>query len=106
MAEDDEAPPDEQDDEPGSILISDEVTEVFRTGDEMLAQIAIDEVLTPAGIDALVHNRVSHAFPAPASMSGAYFIAVRVDQAASACAALREAQAEGVLPPDGEVANL
>jgi hypothetical protein len=39
-------------------------------------------------------------------MPGDYFVAVRVDQAVSACAALREAQAEGVLPPDGEVANL
>jgi hypothetical protein len=82
----------------------DELVEVFRCADELLAQTAIDEVLAPAGIEAQVHNRVSHAFPAPASLPGAYFIAVPRSQAADAAEALREAQSDGVIPSDAEIA--
>jgi hypothetical protein len=86
-------------------LVDEELAEVFRCYDEMCAQTAVEEVLGPAGIPAMVHNRVSHAFPAPASMPGAYFVAVPVGQAAQAAQVLREALADGALP-EGEVAQL
>ncbi len=80
---------------------AEELVEVFRTTDEMGAQAAIDEVLEPLGIDAFVHDRVSHALPAPASMPGGYFVAVPMDRAADATEALREALTDGVI--DGEL---
>ena len=83
-------------------LVDEELQEVFRAPDEMGAQAAIDEVLTPNDIPALLHNRVSHAFPAPASMPGAYFVAVPVDKAPHALALLREAVEDGLLP-GGEI---
>ena len=49
-------------------LVDEELTEVFRCSNEMCAQTAVEEVLNPAGIPAMIHNRTSHAFPAPASM--------------------------------------
>ncbi len=98
--------PDEQDPEGELELVDEELTEVMRCGDEMCAQTAIDEVLKPAGIPSLVHNRVSHAFPAPASMPGAYFVAVPIAQAKEAAKLLREAQTDGALPEEAEVANL
>lgn len=78
-----------------------DLVEVFRATNEMGAQAAIDEVLTPAGIDAFVHDRVSHRLPAPASMPGSYFVAVPQERAADAMEALREAITDGVL--DGEI---
>ncbi|SRR6266498_2784676 len=83
----------------------DELIEVFFTGDQMVAQTAIEEVLAPAGIDAYVHDRMSHALPAPASMPGGYFVAVPADQAVEAAQALRDALTDGALM-DGEVADL
>jgi len=83
----------------------DELIEVFFTGDAMTARTAIEEVLAPAGIEAFVHDRVSHALPAPASMPGGYFVAVPVDQALEAARALRDALTDGALG-DGEVAEL
>ena len=74
---------------------------MFRAADEMAAQMAIDEVLEPLGIDGFVHNRVSHALPAPASMVGAYFMAVPIERATEAAAALRDALTDGAI--DGEV---
>ena len=47
-------------------------------------------------------NRVSHAFPAPASLPGAYFVAVPVAKAPHAVALLREAIEDGALP-GGEI---
>jgi hypothetical protein len=82
-------------------VADDETVEVFRTADEMAAHAAIDEVLEPLGIDGFVHNRVSHALPAPASMSGAYFVAVPVARADEAAAALRDAVTDGAI--EGEV---
>src|SRR5438093_1319195 len=63
--------------------------EVFRTTDELTARVAVDEVLAPAGIEATIHNRTSHAFPAPAAMPGGYFIAV-AERDARAVAVERE----------------
>ncbi len=82
-------------------MSDDELVEVFRAVDAMGAQAAIDEVLEPLGIDAYVHDRMSHALPAPASMPGAYFVAVPLGRVAEAAAALREAVTDGAI--DGEV---
>jgi hypothetical protein len=83
----------------------DEMIEVFRCTDRMVAQMAIDEVLQPAGIPAIVHNRTSSAFPAPAAITGAFFVAVPKEQADDAIEALHDAQEEGSLSDDGEVAE-
>ena len=72
----------EPEDEDDLELVDEELTEVFCAPDPLGAQTAVDEVLTPAGIPAMVHNRVSHAFPAPASMPGGYFVAVPVARVA------------------------
>ncbi len=82
-------------------MADDELVEVFRAGDHMAAQAAVDEVLQPMGIDAFVHDRMSHALPAPASMPGAYFIAVPIDRADEASDALREALSDGAI--EGEL---
>jgi hypothetical protein len=82
-------------------MADDELVEVFRAADEMSAQAAIDEVLEPLGIDGFVHNRVSHALPAPATMPGNYWVAVPVERATEAAAALRDAVVDGAI--EGEV---
>ena len=82
-------------------MADDEVIEVFRTQDQMAAQTAIDEVLEPLGIDGFIHDRVSHALPAPASMPGGYFVAVPSERVAEAAQALRDAITDGAI--DGEV---
>jgi hypothetical protein len=82
-------------------MADDEMVEVFRAADRMGAQAAIDEVLQPLGIDAFVHDRMSHALPAPASMPGGYFVAVPLGRASEAAAALQDAVTDGAL--DGEV---
>jgi hypothetical protein len=91
-----------KDDEGDLELVDEELTEVFRAPDQMGCQAAIDEVLGPNDIPAMVHNRVSHAFPAPASLPGAYFVAVPVAKAPHAIALLREAIEDGALP-GGEI---
>ncbi|MCU1278094.1 MAG: hypothetical protein JWM53_1640 [bacterium] len=82
-------------------MADDQMVEVFRATNQMGAQAAIDEVLEPLGIQAFVHDRVSHALPAPASMPGGYFIAVPVSRASEAVAALRDAVTDGAI--DGDV---
>jgi hypothetical protein len=82
-------------------LVDEELTEVFRA-DQLGCQAAIDEVLGPNDIPAMVHNRVSHALPAPASMPGSYYVAVPVGKAPHAIALLREAIEDGALP-GGEI---
>lgn len=82
-------------------MADDDMVEVFRAVDQMGAQAAIDEVLGPLGIDGFVHDRMSHALPAPDSMPGGYFIAVPADRASEAVAALRDAITDGAI--DGEV---
>lgn len=82
-------------------MADDDMVEVFRAVDKMGAQAAIDEVLGPLGIDGFVHDRMSHALPAPASMPGGYFVAVPADRASEAVAALRDAITDGAI--DGEV---
>ena len=84
---------------------SDELVEVFRCTDRAVAQMAIDEVLSPAGIEARVHNRTSSILPAPASIAGGFFVAVPRNRVAEAIDLLNEAQEGGALSDDGEVAE-
>ena len=85
--------------------LQDETIEVYATPDRAVAERVIDEVLSPAGIPADIHNRQSSAFPAPAASSGRYFIAVPRNRAAEALDALREAQEGGVIGDEGELAE-
>ena len=55
---------------------SGEYVEVHRSDDQGEALRIVDTVLLPAGIQAVIHDRVDHAMPAPASQPGGYFIAV------------------------------
>ncbi len=82
-------------------MAEEELVEVFRTREQMAAQTAIDEVLEPLGIDGYIHDRVSHALPAPATMEGGYFVAVPIERASEAAEALRDAITDGAI--DGEV---
>ena len=50
--------------------------EVHRSDDQGEALRIVDTVLRPAGIEAVIHDRMDHALPAPASQPGGYFIAV------------------------------
>ena len=82
-------------------MADESLVEVFRAANEMAAHAAIEEVLEPLGIDGYVHDRMSHALPAPASMPGGYFVAVASDRAGEAAEALREAVTDGAI--EGEV---
>ncbi|HXU69763.1 MAG TPA: hypothetical protein VN947_10565 [Polyangia bacterium] len=79
---------------------ADEMVEVFRAANRMAAQTAIDEILAPMGIDGFLHDRNSHALPAPDAMPGAYFVAVPTGRAAEATAALRDAVTDGAVDGD------
>jgi hypothetical protein len=50
--------------------------EVYSTDDQVEAFRLVDAVLRPAGIEAVIRDRMAHALPAPASQPGGYFIAV------------------------------
>jgi hypothetical protein len=82
-------------------MADDELVEVFRAVNKLGAQAAIDVVLQPLGIEGFVHDRMSHALPAPATMPGGYFVAVPVARVADATTALRDALNDGAI--DGEV---
>ena len=84
-------------------MADEELVEVFRTVQQMAARTAIDTVLEPLGIDGYIHDRVSHALPAPDSMPGSYFVAVPSDRAGEAAQALRDAITDGAI--DGEVTH-
>lgn len=83
---------------------SEEMVEVYRCNAGMEADRAIVEILEPAGIEAFLRDRVSHAMPAPDATPGNYFIAVAAEDAVTARAALREAlEDEALDPAEGEV---
>src|SRR3569832_1771167 len=71
--------------------------EVFRIDNDIVANVVVDEILLPAGIHAVRHDRRSHSIPAPASMPGAIGIAVAGEQANKARALILEARKDGVL---------
>lgn len=83
-------------------MADDELVEVFRTADQMAAQAAIDEVLEPAGVEAVLLDRTNHQLPTPTSGAGSYFVAVPADEVDAATTALREALEDGAI--DGELA--
>lgn len=78
------------------------LVEVYRTDNDIVAGLVVDEILRPAGIYAAQHDRRSHSIVAPASMPGEIGIAVRSDQAKAARARLAAARRDGVLV-DGEL---
>lgn len=82
-------------------MAEDELVEIFRTSDAMGAQTAIDEVLKPAGIEAVLLDRTQHQLPASPSMMGNYFVAVPVDEVDDATEELKEALEDGAI--DGEI---
>ena len=75
----------------------DDLVEVYRCITEMEADRAMVEVLEPVGIESYLHDRVSHALPAPASEPGSFFIAVNAEDAERARDILREALEDDVL---------
>jgi hypothetical protein len=82
----------------------DRLIEVYRCAHELEANRAMIEVLEPAGIAAFRRDRVSHAFPAPDTETGAYFIAVPEEDAVRARELLAEAQEDEALDAaEGEV---
>ncbi len=64
--------------------------EIHRTSDRQEADRLIKTVLEPEGIEAVIHDRVDHALPAPDAQAGAYFIAVPESQRDKARALLDE----------------
>jgi hypothetical protein len=88
-----------------AVIMSDAAnfTEVYRTGNDFVANLIISEILGPAGITAYGHDRRSHALPAPASMPGEIGIAVPETQAERARQLLREARTDGVIMEDGDL---
>jgi len=78
------------------------LVEVYRTDNDIVAGLVVDEILRPSGIYAAQHDRRSHSIVAPASMPGEIGIAVRSDQAKAARARLAAARRDGVLV-DGEL---
>lgn len=77
--------------------------EIFRIDNDLVAGLVVDEILGPAGIHAVRHDRRSHSIPAPASMPGSIGIAVTGDDAAKARALILEARKDGVLLDEGQL---
>jgi hypothetical protein len=78
----------------------DDTVEVYRTTNEMDANRAIVEVLSPEHILAFRRDRFSHALPAPGTETGGYFIAVRKIESEKARSLLEQALADGVIDKD------
>ncbi len=85
---------------------SGDLVEVYRTDSDFVAQVAVEEVLRPAGIATFIHDRQSHAIPVPASLPGQVAIAVPSSQADRAAQLLREARLDGLLVDDGDVTDV
>lgn len=71
--------------------------EIYHTESTTEARKILDVVLRPNGIEAVLHDRTDHAFPAPAAQPGAIFIAVPLRQREEAERLIREAKADGYL---------
>ena len=80
-----------------------DIVEVFEASTLAAGQKILDVLLLPEGIEADLHDRSDHAFPAE-GQPGAHFIAVPLPQEARAREVLSEAMNNGFLDPsDGEV---
>jgi hypothetical protein len=86
--------------EPVTVPDEDEMTELYFTLAEVEARRIVDVVLIPEEIDAVIHDRQGHAFPA-GTRAGGYVIAVPIPQAEKALTILREARRAGYLGDDG-----
>lgn len=84
-----------------SELDPESLVEVYRTDNDLVAGLVVNEILRPAGIRAACHDRRSHSIVAPASMPGEIGIAVPAHQAAAARQRLVAARQDGVLHNDG-----
>lgn len=70
--------------------IEEDWVEIFHTGSTTEAMRILDVVLRPAGIDAVLRDRMDHALPAPASEPGTMSIAVPASQRSQAEQLIRE----------------
>lgn len=69
---------------------ADEFVEIYRTDSPHDARRLRDVVLRPQGIDAVLHDRMDHALPAPITQPGVVSIAVPAADADRALTLLRE----------------
>ena len=82
---------------------NDDTVDVFVCYDSQLAD-RVTELLREAGVEALVRDRSSTAFPTNIGMTGEQRIAVPSPQVAAAATALESAVGDGVIAPDqGEI---
>jgi hypothetical protein len=80
-----------------------QLVEVYRTDNDIVAGLVAEEILGAAGIAAFRHDRRSHSIIAPASMSGDIGIAVEQSHAAAARKRLHEAKKDGILLDEGRL---
>ncbi len=69
---------------------AEDFVEIYHTDSPSEADRLVDVVLRPQGIEAVMHDRMSHAIPAPASEPGEVSIAVPAAQREQAEALLAE----------------
>jgi len=82
---------------------SEDTIDVFVCYDSQLAE-RVSELLREAGVEALVRDRTSMAFPTTIGTTGEQRIAVPSPQVAAAAAALESAVGDGVITTDeGEI---
>ncbi len=86
--------------------MADEMVEVALARSNAEAQMIVDEVLSPAGIPATIHNRSSTMIPAPATLQGGFYVAVPRAAASDAADVLAEAQDNGAIPDEVIVAEI
>ena len=72
-------------------------TEIYHTDSTLEAERILATVLTPGGVEGVIHDRIDAALPAPASQPGEVAIAVPNDQLAEARRLLVEARDNGYI---------
>ena len=72
---------------------AEDFVEIYRTDSTTEAIRLVEVVLKPQGVEAVLHDRRDHAFPAPSSQPGEVFIAVPSSQRERAVALLDEYKA-------------
>ncbi len=83
---------------------ADELREIYHTDSSIEALRIVDTLLRPAGVEAVIHDRTSHSFPAPSSEPGQVAIAVTAADQARAIEILGEAARDGMLDDSSIVA--
>jgi hypothetical protein len=74
-----------------------EQVEIYRCSEELEVNRVIDELLGPAEIECYVHDRTARLLPARGAEAGAFFIAVRGEDADRARSLLAQARKDGEL---------